>query len=247
MAQALGESRGQLLSWINELLQLNLTKVESCGSGAVYCQIIDSVYQDVPLSKVKFGAKSEYEYIQNFKVLTAAFKTHKIDKPIPVEQLIKCKMQDNLEMLQWMKKWWDQTFPGDEYDPISRRKAQTITGSGAPSRSTSAPRTASTGAAPIRRPAAASSRGTDQAVQVLTGQMNELKVSVENLEKERDFYFAKLRDIEIIVGARLEALGDVDNDEVTSLVSIRDILYATEEGFEVPDEGEIEGDEAETF
>lgn len=36
-----------------------------------------------------------------------------------------------------------------------------------------------------RRPvAAASSRGTDQAVQVLTGQMNELKVSVENLEKE---------------------------------------------------------------
>ena len=36
-----------------------------------------------------------------------------------------------------------------------------------------------------RRPvAASSSRGTDQAVQVLTGQMNELKVSVENLEKE---------------------------------------------------------------
>ena len=39
---------------------------------------------------------------------------------------------------------------------------------------------------------------------------------------------SQLRDIEIIVGARLEALGDVDNDEVTSLISIRDILYATE-------------------
>lgn len=26
--------------------------------------------------------------------------------------LVKCKMQDNLEFLQWTKKYWDQYFPG---------------------------------------------------------------------------------------------------------------------------------------
>lgn len=37
-------SRTELISWINELLNLNYTKVEQCGSGAVYCHIIDSIY-----------------------------------------------------------------------------------------------------------------------------------------------------------------------------------------------------------
>lgn len=43
-AAAVNESRGDLLSWINELLQLNVTKVESIGTGAVLCQIMDSIY-----------------------------------------------------------------------------------------------------------------------------------------------------------------------------------------------------------
>lgn len=33
----------------------------------------------------------------------------------------------------------------------------------------------------------------DQALQALTAQMDEMKVSVEGLEKERDFYFNKVR------------------------------------------------------
>lgn len=37
-------SRTDLLAWLNDLLQLNYTKVEQCGSGAAYCQILDSVY-----------------------------------------------------------------------------------------------------------------------------------------------------------------------------------------------------------
>lgn len=37
-------SRTDLLAWVNELLQLNYTKVEQCGTGAAYCQIIDSIY-----------------------------------------------------------------------------------------------------------------------------------------------------------------------------------------------------------
>jgi hypothetical protein len=35
---------------------------------------------DLPMIRVKMGAKHEYEFIANFKVLQNAFKAHKIDK-----------------------------------------------------------------------------------------------------------------------------------------------------------------------
>lgn len=47
-------------------------------------------------------------------------------QPLPVDRLVKCKMQDNLEFLQWLKKYWDMNFPGGEYDPVARRKGGAI-------------------------------------------------------------------------------------------------------------------------
>ena len=40
----MGESRTELLAWLNDLLQVNYTKVEQCGTGGAYCQIMDSVF-----------------------------------------------------------------------------------------------------------------------------------------------------------------------------------------------------------
>jgi len=126
-----GESRTELLGWINDLLQLNYTKVIlslslslllectptdsysffrsnnavhltlpfllsfnnerrntdpllplSLGTGAVYCQIFDSIYQDLPMTRVKFDAKS-HEYLTNYKILQASFKKHGLDKVNP--------------------------------------------------------------------------------------------------------------------------------------------------------------------
>lgn len=56
---------------------------------------------------------------------------------------------------------------------------------------------------------------------------------VEGLEKERDFYFGKLRDIEILLQAYTGA-------DQTLSKQIFDILYATEEDFVVAEEGEKE-------
>lgn len=44
----MGESRSELLQWVNELLQTNYTKIEQMGAGGAYCQIIDSVYGTRP-------------------------------------------------------------------------------------------------------------------------------------------------------------------------------------------------------
>src|SRR5690349_19581554 len=117
----MGESRMELLAWLNDLLQTSVTKIESLGTGAIYCQIMDSIYGDVPLARVKFNAKMEYEYVSNFKILQASFDRHKVDKSIPVTRLVKCKMQDNLEFTQWLKKYWDSYFPGGAYDAVGRR------------------------------------------------------------------------------------------------------------------------------
>ena len=51
------------------------------------------------MNKVNFNANQEYQYVNNFKVLQKAFLVHSIDKPIPVDRLIKLKMQDNLVQL----------------------------------------------------------------------------------------------------------------------------------------------------
>jgi RP/EB family microtubule-associated protein len=124
----MGESRQELVNWVNTLLELNITKVEQCGTGAVYCQLFDSVHMDVPMSKVKFNVNTEYQYLNNFKVLQSAFTKHQIDRSVPVERLVKCRFQDNLEFLQWFKRYWDANFSGEAYDPVARRKGQAPVG-----------------------------------------------------------------------------------------------------------------------
>lgn len=64
---------------------MNLSKIEQLSSGAVYCQILDIIYPGkVPLSKVNWKAKLEYEFVSNFKILQQSFLKLNIPKPIDV-------------------------------------------------------------------------------------------------------------------------------------------------------------------
>ena len=98
MDQAYFVGRKEILAWLNDTYSLNLGKIEETASGAVACQIADSVFPGecvcvsrvaceccvltlcclgctgkVPLSKVKWGAKSDYEFVHNYKILQQVF------------------------------------------------------------------------------------------------------------------------------------------------------------------------------
>ena len=67
------------------LVQLNLTKIEQLGSGAVYCQVIDVIHSGaVNMSKVNWKAKNDYEFIQNLRILQDAFKKIGIKRYVEV-------------------------------------------------------------------------------------------------------------------------------------------------------------------
>ncbi|KAL2270489.1 hypothetical protein VTJ83DRAFT_2673 [Remersonia thermophila] len=249
----MGESRQELVNWLNSLLQLNITKVEQCGTGAALCQVYDSIFLDVPMSRVKFNVNSEYAYIQNFKILQNTFNKHKIDRQIPVEQLVKCKMQDNLEFLQWTKRFWDQYYPGGEYDAVGRRKGSALPPSGGGGAAPRAPSGASRRAGGSSTPTAAGARlgvakgaaAAGPGTAALQQEINTLKETVVGLERERDFYFSKLRDIELLIQQAVEEDPELEKQEDGLIKQIQTILYSTEEGFEIPDQEQV--DDQETF
>lgn len=61
----------------------------------------------VPLQRINWAAKNEWEFINNYKILQQAFAKCKIQKHIDIEKLSKSKYQDNLEFIQWMKRYYD--------------------------------------------------------------------------------------------------------------------------------------------
>jgi RP/EB family microtubule-associated protein len=60
----------------------------------------------------------------------------------------------------------------------------------------------------------------------LQSQLTALRVNVENVEKERDFYFSKLRDCEILCQM-------AEFKDLPVVAAIINILYATDENVDV--------------
>lgn len=214
----------------------------------------------VPLGKVNFNAKHDYEYIKNYKILQNVFTKLGITKAIEVNKLIKGKYQDNLEFLQWMKRYWDINWQGGDYDPIQRRNQSvkdyepqkggassgisiinTPAGSTAPSVNNQVTTNVNTvtrtvfatknGQALVTPNISKGNTSLELKVAALTNKVAELKLGKESLAKERDFYFDKLRQIEI----KCEVLEKLERSNIDACVfakEIQDILYATSDDFE---------------
>ncbi|XP_074507618.1 microtubule-associated protein RP/EB family member 2 isoform X1 [Sebastes fasciatus] len=263
-------SRHDITAWVNDILCLNYTKVEQLSSGAAYCGFMDLLFPGcISLKKVKFQAKLEHEYIHNFKLLQASFKRMNVDKIIPVEKLVKGRFQDNLDFIQWFKKFFDANYDGKDYDPVAARQGQdaipppdpgeqifnlpkkshhaaSSPTAGASRSSSATPKTAT----PTSRPSSAKKipviatptpakgeKELEAQVTQLTEQMNTLKLALEGVEKERDYYFSKLREVELLCQ-------DQGEENATFVNQLMEVLYALDdqEGAELA-EGEADGQE----
>uniref|UniRef100_A0A2N9J486 Protein ATEB1 homolog 2 n=1 Tax=Fagus sylvatica TaxID=28930 RepID=A0A2N9J486_FAGSY len=269
--------RNEILTWINNRLQLNLSRIEEAASGAVQCQMMDMTYPGVvPMHKVNFDAKSEYDMIQNYKVLQEVFNKLKIDKVISshwvgstirvcpflpdlsgfeevgigflsefldqhieVNRLVKGRPLDNLEFLQWLKRYCDSVNGGimnENYNPVERRckgvKDRNPKGSQKNPRSLQTNNMHNPGSGDTvglkkasgfkqGKTYAAPGANSSGEVQALSQEITDLKFSVDLLEKERDFYFAKLRDIEILCQTP-------ELENLPMSVGIKKILYAAD-------------------
>ncbi|CAH9095828.1 unnamed protein product [Cuscuta epithymum] len=234
--------RNEILSWINSRLQLNLSRIEEAASGAVQCQMIDMTYPGiVPMHKVNFDAKTEYDMIQNYKVLQDVFNKLKIEKHIEVNRLVKGRPLDNLEFLQWLKRYCDSINGGitnENYNPVERRgrggkeRSTKVSQRNTKSLQTNNSHSTSLGdgvgstkileSNQAKPHIATTAVHSPAEIQALSKEVTELKLSIDLLEKERDFYFSKLRDVEILCQ-------DPDIENVPMAVAIKKILYAADE------------------
>lgn len=178
---------------------------------------------------------------------------------IPVERLIKLKFQENLEFLQWVKKFWDANYPGGSYDAVGRRGGKALGNPEAtrlrpaaqrhapavasmtiaapppvPRQQTFAPAQRTTAPRPVSQASSSAMASADQGkTEKMAKEIAELRLAVEEVEGERDFYFAKLREIEVLA-QRVSEDASQDPSAQSFAKSVMDIMYRTEEGYEMP-------------
>jgi len=179
-----------------------------------------------------------------------------IDKVIPAEALMKGKPLDNIEFCQWLKHYYSNVAVVEDYDGFSEREGKNAglckkvkrwtpnSGEPAPRPERKNPAMkkapakapmAANSARPASRAAPAATSAADAAAlkaaeETVTTQkeeLSELNLNVDALTKERDFYFGKLRDVEIMIQEK-EAVEE--NEAVlAAFEEIKAILYATDE------------------
>lgn len=312
--------RVELLDFFNKLLDLQLSKIEQTATGAVACQLTEYIFPgSIPMSKVNWEAKSDYEFVSNYKLLQQAFVKHRVQRRVDVDKLIRAKYQDNLEFCQWLKAFYDQSGAvREDYDPNAvrakgkggakfnellqktagrfgskpipaaarvrgtARVTPSPTAAASPRnkpvpktttvpkvspavkprvtpavRTTAArPTSTTTTKAPLKasenrnRPTPGAGAGVKPAKASADAQLEkknaelqskieELETTVLELEKERDFYFGKLRNVELMLQVKQDV--NFEGCDLEGIVgNIFKVLYATaEEDVEIAEDGEV--------
>ncbi|KAL0599473.1 Microtubule-associated protein RP/EB family member 1 [Plecturocebus cupreus] len=138
--------------------------------------------------------------------------------------LKKVKFQAKLEheyiqSFKILQEFSDANYDGKDYDPVAARQGQEIA---------VAPSLSATALNKLKKPLSSHTAAPQRPISIERTAVAP-KAGPGDLEKERDFYFGKLWNIELMCQEN-----EGENDPV--LQRIADILYATDAGFVIPDE-----------
>eukprot|EP01029_Cantina_marsupialis_P018732 TRINITY_DN431472_c4_g1_i1.p1 TRINITY_DN431472_c4_g1~~TRINITY_DN431472_c4_g1_i1.p1 ORF type:complete len:335 (+),score=84.05 TRINITY_DN431472_c4_g1_i1:99-1103(+) len=128
--KANSKGRLELLSWLNEFLQSDVSKVEQLCNGVAFAQIIGALYPNkVPLHKLTLSARYETDCIANLRILERSIKGLSLGKEIDIHRMAKGNFQENMECLQWCyalyeKKGSPQNYNGYQARENAFRKAK---------------------------------------------------------------------------------------------------------------------------
>eukprot|EP00924_Labyrinthula_sp_SR-Ha-C_P007092 maker-scaffold_8-snap-gene-9.20-mRNA-1 protein AED:0.01 eAED:0.01 QI:276/1/1/1/1/1/2/432/277 len=227
--------RREVLDWLNSTLNLSLDKIEQTASGAVALQIFDYLFPEnvVPLHRVNWGAKNEYEYVQNYILLQNVFKKLDVDKTVPVDRLVRGKYQDNFEFMQWLMKFFEANCNGkyvdSQYPAAERRSRGKNAGKFSLGKGRSAPKNNKVHAKPKEQKKSVQKKDDKEVIE-LKKQVEEARKAyiereeeLDNLEKERDFYFNKLRLMESTLQKSIES-GEVKKEDEKMISYIQDLF-----------------------
>ncbi|KAG7398346.1 Microtubule-associated protein RP/EB member 1 [Phytophthora boehmeriae] len=246
--------RKEVLEWVNTVCGTELTSVEQTCTGAIACQVLDSLYPGkVPMNKVDWGAIHDYEFVYNYKLLQQCFFVLQIDKQIPVNRLVRGKYQDNFEFMQWLKAFYDGHEHREPYDPFVRRakgkggaaynrnscRSKFVTTATphiqTPRRTTPTKSTRKSPRRPMGSPdikELCTGMASQERIDTLKAENEELaesnerlRASLENVEKDRAFYYRKIEAIENLI-REIELTNSADEETATAVL---DVLYASEE------------------
>ncbi|AFN82427.1 hypothetical protein EROM_010830 [Encephalitozoon romaleae SJ-2008] len=102
------KSRRELIEWIRSL-GIEISAIEELGKGVVICRILSLIHTDFPSNYVR-NPDGEHDYLRNMKACQGFFASRNIKLYFPVDKLVKCKMQDNLEVAQWLAKYYSKNM-----------------------------------------------------------------------------------------------------------------------------------------
>ncbi|GKT32694.1 Microtubule-associated protein RP/EB like protein [Aduncisulcus paluster] len=227
MSSAYFIGKKQILDWVNDILKSHYKTIQDLSSGSAFLQILHIMYPKiVNISRVHFEATSVYEKEKNFKLLQYCLDKIGAKIFVDVKNLIKGKPMHTLELSQqFFSKFAGQlkSSEGVAEDPILvRRKAM------------EQHRKRSMGTSYQRGALSQSisrSGSLESAAEIaaLKDKLVETERVAKAVEREKDFYFGKLRQVEILCQNLEDISSDVSSEVMDFAARIKSILYLTYE------------------